>query len=74
MKILLVVATPNDVEVPTGNIQNLYPTEKCRETIYTIAGPEFGLKKGSHNDCQNGTLQSQEQWCGIQVKVGRCTQ
>ena len=42
MKLLLAVASLNDVEVLTDNIQNTYLTEKCREKIYTTARPEFG--------------------------------
>ena len=47
VRILLLVASLNDLYVLVCDIQNAYLTAKCREKIYTIAGPEFGSEEGS---------------------------
>jgi len=43
----LLIAALNDLNVLACDIQNAYLTAKCREKIYTIAGPEFGSEEGS---------------------------
>ena len=47
VRILLLIAALNDLNVLACDIQNAYLTAKCREKIYTIAGPEFGSEEGS---------------------------
>ena len=41
MRIALTVAALNGLDILACNIQNAYLTAKCREKIWTIAGPEF---------------------------------
>ena len=40
-------ASLNELEVLACDIQNAYLTADCRETIYIIAGPEFGSEEGN---------------------------
>lgn len=46
VRIALTIAALNDLQVLACDIQNAYLTAKCREKIYTIAGPEFGSERG----------------------------
>ena len=46
VRILLLLAALNDIDILACDIQNAYLTAKCREKIYTIAGPEFGSEEG----------------------------
>jgi Reverse transcriptase (RNA-dependent DNA polymerase) len=43
----LLIAALNDLKLLSSDIQNAYLTADCRERIYHIAGPEFGLEMGS---------------------------
>ena len=47
VRILLLIAALNGLDILTCDIQNAYLTAECREKIYTIAGPEFGSEEGS---------------------------
>ena len=47
VRIALLVASLNELEVLACDIQNAYLTADCREKIYIIAGPEFGSEEGS---------------------------
>ena len=47
VRILLLIASLNDLDILACDIQNAYLTAECREKIYTIAGPEFGSEEGS---------------------------
>jgi Reverse transcriptase (RNA-dependent DNA polymerase) len=47
VRIALLVAALNDLDLKACDIQNAYLTADCRERIYTVAGPEFGSEKGS---------------------------
>jgi Reverse transcriptase (RNA-dependent DNA polymerase) len=47
VRIALLVAALNDLDLKACDIQNAYLTADCRERIYTIAGPEFGSERGS---------------------------
>ena len=42
----MTIAVFNDLRVLTCDIQNAYLTAKCREKIWTRAGPEFGSDQG----------------------------
>ena len=42
----LTIAALNNLKVLPCDIQNAYLTAKCREKIWTIAGPEFGSDLG----------------------------
>ena len=46
VRIALTIAALNDLKVLTCDIQNAYLTAKCREKIWTRAGPEFGSDQG----------------------------
>ena len=47
VRIALLIAALNDLRILACDIQNAYLTAKCREKIWTIAGPEFGSEAGS---------------------------
>ena len=47
VRIVLTVAALNGLDILACDIQNTYLTAKCREKIWTIAGPEFGSKEGT---------------------------
>jgi hypothetical protein len=42
VKIALLVAALNDLDILSADIQNAYLNTPTKEKIYTIAGPEFG--------------------------------
>ena len=42
VRIALMVAELNWLNILACDVQNTYLTAKCREKIWTIAGPEFG--------------------------------
>jgi hypothetical protein len=46
VRIALLFAALNDLDIQSCDIQNAYLTADCREKIYTIAGPEFGSNAG----------------------------
>ena len=46
VRILFMIAALNDLKVLGCDIQNAYLTAPTRDKIWTIAGPEFGSKKG----------------------------
>jgi hypothetical protein len=47
VRIALTVAALNGLDILACDIQNAYLTAKCREKIWTVAGPEFGSEEGS---------------------------
>jgi hypothetical protein len=47
VRIALLVASLNDLQLLSCDIQNAYLTADCREKIYITAGPEFGSDAGS---------------------------
>ena len=47
VRLALTIAALNGLEILACDIQNAYLTAKCRERIYTIAGPEFGTEEGT---------------------------
>ena len=47
VRITLKLAALNGLDILACDIQNAYLTAKCREKIWTIAGPEFGSEEGS---------------------------
>ena len=47
VRIALMIAALNDLQVMSCDIQNAYLTADCREKIWTYAGPEFGSEQGS---------------------------
>ena len=46
VRIALTIAALNDLKILACDIQNAYLTAKCRELIWTVAGPEFGSEQG----------------------------
>ena len=46
VRICLLLAALNDLNVLSGDIENAYLTAPCREKCWTIAGPEFGSDQG----------------------------
>ena len=46
VRIILLIAALNGLQVMACDIQNAYLTAKCREKIWTYAGPEFGSECG----------------------------
>ena len=46
VRIALLIAALNDLAVLSADIQNAYLHAKCREKIWTRAGPEFGSDQG----------------------------
>ena len=47
VRIILLLAALNGLNIMACDIENAYLTVDCREKIWTIAGPEFGLEKGT---------------------------
>ena len=47
VRIALLLAALNDVDLKSLDIQNAYLTADCRERIWTRAGPEFGSEQGA---------------------------
>ena len=46
VRIILLIAALNLLQVMACDIQNAYLTANCREKIWTYVGPEFGLERG----------------------------
>ena len=46
VRITLTIAALNGLDILAYYIQNSYLTAKCRELIWTTAGPEFGSEEG----------------------------
>ena len=42
VRLALTIAALNGLDILACNIQNAYLTAKCREKIWTVAGPEIG--------------------------------
>ena len=46
VRICLLIAALNDLDLQSGDIENAYLTAPCRERMWTRAGSEFGPNKG----------------------------
>jgi len=46
MRLALIVAALKNLDILACDVQNTCLTSYCREKIYVIVGPEFGLEKG----------------------------
>jgi hypothetical protein len=46
VRIALLLAALNNVEVKTADIENAYITAPCAQKIYSVLGPEFGSDAG----------------------------
>ena len=42
VRISLIIAALNDLEVLACDIQNAYLTAECRDWVWVVAGPKFG--------------------------------
>jgi hypothetical protein len=47
VRLLMIIATQNNLDMMVGDIGNAFPTAPCAEKIWGKAGPEFGNKQGS---------------------------
>ena len=47
VRIALIIAALNGLDILTCDVQNYYLTVKFRDLIWITAGPEFGLEEGS---------------------------
>ena len=56
VRISLTIAALNGIEILACDIQNAHLTAKCRDLIWTTAGPEFGTEEGSIMVVKNGSL------------------
>ena len=46
IRLLFLIAMDNNLNIMTGDVNNAFPTAPCSEKVLTVAGPEFGKKKG----------------------------
>jgi hypothetical protein len=46
VRIALIIASMNQLEILACDIQNAYLTADCREKVYVMTGPEFGSEQG----------------------------
>ena len=46
VRIMLMIAALDDLDLQAADIKNAYMTGPCREKIWTRAGPEFGMDEG----------------------------
>jgi Reverse transcriptase (RNA-dependent DNA polymerase) len=46
VRIALLIAALNDLEVAGGDVQGAYLNAPCREKVYIVCGPEFGESAG----------------------------
>lgn len=46
VRICLLIAALNELEILAADIENAYLTAPCREKCWTWAGPEFGSNEG----------------------------
>jgi hypothetical protein len=46
VRIALMLAALNDLQVKAGDVLNAYITAPCKDKVWTILGPEFGLEAG----------------------------
>ena len=47
VRLLMLVAVQNGLDLMAGDIGNAFPTAPCAEKVWSVAGPEFGDKQGS---------------------------
>ena len=46
VRICLMLAALNDLDVKCADVENAYLNAPCREKYWTVAGPEFGIDEG----------------------------
>jgi hypothetical protein len=46
VRLLMIIATQNNLDMMVGDVGNAFPTAPCAEKIWTKAGPEFGNRAG----------------------------
>ena len=47
VRLLMLVAVQNGLDLMAGDIGNAFPTAPCTEKVWSVAGPEFGDRQGS---------------------------
>ena len=47
VRLLMLVAVQNGLDLMAGDIGNAFPTAPCTEKVWSVAGPEFGDKQGA---------------------------
>jgi Reverse transcriptase (RNA-dependent DNA polymerase) len=60
VRIALTIASLNQLEILACDIQNAYLMADCWETIYVIAGPEFGFRGKKSYDREERALRAQD--------------
>ena len=60
VRIALLVASLNDLQLLACDIQNAFLTADCREKIYIIAEPDFGLEAGAIMVVKKGCMGSNQ--------------
>ena len=58
VRIILLTAALNGLQVMACDIQNAYLTVNCREKIWMYAGPEFGSERGTPMIIKKALLKS----------------
>ena len=48
VRISLIIAALNDLDLLACDIKNTYLTADCRERVWVVSGPEFGSKAGNN--------------------------
>ena len=48
VRICLLLAALNDLDLQSADIENAYLTAPCREKVWTVGGPEFGSGEGKN--------------------------
>ena len=61
----------NGLEILACDIKKYYLTVKCRDLIWTTAGPEFGTEEGSIMVVKNGSLWPEIIRGSVQIQVGK---
>ena len=47
VRLLMLVAVQNGLDLMAGDIGNAFPTAPCAEKVWSVAGPEFGQRQGA---------------------------
>ena len=72
VRIILLVAALNGLNIMACDIQNAYLMADCHEKIWTIAGPEFGSEKATPMViCKAGPIWLEVKWSCISCTFSR---
>jgi hypothetical protein len=56
MRVALLIAALNDLNILSCDIQNTYLTANCCKQIYTFGRTRIWIRGGFDNDCQEGAI------------------